>query len=77
MKLPLRVFWLMNSSVVRLMAEYDMRSLTVASSASSGDAIRQTRENLVVEIGEVIKLDPIATAVRDQVGFEELRKMQQ
>lgn len=75
LKLPLRVFWLMNSSVVRLMAEHDMRSLSIASASQAGEAIRQTREHLVVEMGEVVKLDPIAIAVRDTTGFEELRSM--
>lgn len=77
MDLPIRAFWFMNSSVVRLMAEQDIRALTVVSSAQATEAIRQTRESLVVEMGEVMKLDPIASAVRDENGFQDLKAMTQ
>lgn len=75
MSLPIRAFWLLNSSIVRLMAEHDIRNLTVVSSAQATDAIRQTRENLAVELGEVVKIDPVASAVRDEQGFAELKAM--
>lgn len=75
MSLPIRSFWFLNSTVVRLMAEEDMRSLTVVTSAQSTEAMRQTRENLVVELGDVMKIDPIAGAIRDEQGFQELKAM--
>lgn len=76
MDLPIRAFWLLNSNVSRLMAEKDMRSLTIAASAQQeGEAITQVRENLVIEMGEVMVVDPIASAVRDEEGFNELKAM--
>ena len=78
MGLPIRTFWLLNSNVVRLMAERDLRTLQVSASVQQqGEAMTQTRENLVVELGEVMVLDPIASAVRDQAGFNELKAMSQ
>ena len=78
MGLPIRAFWLLNSNVVRLMAERDLRTLQVASSAQQqGEAISHIRENLVIELGEVVVMDPIASAVRDQDGFNELKAMTQ
>lgn len=73
--MPIRSFWLMNNSVVRLMAEQDIRALTVASSAQAGEAVRSTRDNLVIEMGDVVKIDPIAGAERDEQGFQELKAM--
>lgn len=67
----------MNSTVVRLMAENDIRSLTVVSSAQASEAVKQVRETLVIEMGDVVKIDPIAGAVRDEQGFQDLKAMTQ
>jgi hypothetical protein len=53
----MRTFWLLNSSVVRILAEMDMRQLTVASAAQSDEGARQVRERLVLEVGSPIKFD--------------------
>jgi len=52
-----------------------MRALEIAASAQAGDAMRQTRENLVVEMGEIARVNPMAAAVRDEEGFQKLKAM--
>lgn len=77
MELPIKTFWLMNDSIDRISAKSDMRSLTIAACSQSGESATSHRERLVLEVGTMVKLDddPIKNAVRDQGGFDELRKM--
>ena len=75
MKLRIRAFWLLNSNITRLMAERDVRTLNLYASAQNTDEYKKTHQNLVVEMGETVKLDPIASAERDEVGFQELKSM--
>ncbi|PLC44565.1 hypothetical protein C0Q88_07755 [Ralstonia pickettii] len=72
--MPLKRFWLMSNNINRLMAERDMRSLSVAGSAQSGEGFAEYRQQLILEIGTVLRDDPLSTE-RDQAGFEELRAM--
>lgn len=73
-ELPLNVFWLLNTSIQRIRAEENLRAVTVAS-ATTGTAenYREVRESLMTELGEVMKVDPIETAERDEQGFQELK----
>jgi len=76
MRLPIRSFWLLSDSINRISASEDMRSFRVeAMSQGTTEAIREFQESLVVEMGEVVKVDPIISAVRDQAGFNELKAM--
>lgn len=75
MEVPINAFWLLNSSISRLSAEKDIRALTVASSTQASEMLKQTRENLVVEMGEVAKISPVISAVRDEQGFQKLKAM--
>lgn len=75
MNLPIQTFWLLNSSVARLMAEKDMRSVTVAASVNSTESLTEIREHLTIEMGDVMKIDPIANAVRDENAIERLRAL--
>lgn len=77
MGLPIRVFWLMNSSIGRLLAEKDIRALTVQSARHGGEQAEQIRQHLVIEMGEVGKTAQVAdlSAERDQQGFEELKTL--
>ena len=76
MNMPIRTFWFMNTCVDRLRAEEDMRQLSIASSAQSSDGYERKQESLNLQIGEVVKYDPIISAVRDQEGFDELRGLE-
>lgn len=75
--LPIRSFWLMNSTVGRLLAEKDLRAITVQATRHGGDVYTQVREHLHIEMGEVGKVEgeQQQMAVRDQVGFDELKFM--
>jgi hypothetical protein len=58
LRMPIRRFWLMQLNINRISAERDMRSLSVsAAAACSGDGIKQYRETLVLEIGNVAKVE--------------------
>lgn len=77
MRLPIRTFWFMNQSIDRIMAQKDMRSLSVAVCGQGGGAATQEyRQRLVIEQGEVFKLkfDPV-NVERDEEGFQALKTM--
>lgn len=81
MALPLRAFWLMSRNIDRIMAQGDMRSMSVAVVAqSSAEGVQQLRQALAVETGTIVKLqkddsDSPLNAQRDEQGFAELRAM--
>lgn len=81
MKMPIKTFWMMSSNIDRIMAQSDMRSLTVSVCAQAGqEAVESYRKHLIIEVGSIVKLEseaasPIIDEVRDQEGFNELRGM--
>jgi hypothetical protein len=79
MNVPIKTFWLMNYNIGRILALKDMRSLTVAVCGQSGEAASDHRQQLVIEAGTAVKLkiDPIAEAKRDEIGFQALKEMAQ
>lgn len=54
MRLPIRAFWLMNGSINRILAEKDLRSMSVAVSTQSDEGFRKAQSDLVLELGEVV-----------------------
>lgn len=76
MALPIKTFWLMNSSIERISAQKDLRSLTVAVCGQGSEAAQEYRQRLILEVGTIVKLDsnPM-NAVRDEAGFAELKKL--
>jgi hypothetical protein len=79
MTLPIRSFWMMNANIDRLTAQKDMRALTVAVCGQGGEAAQAHREQLILEVGTVVKLDdsPMSAAntARDESGFADLKAM--
>jgi hypothetical protein len=77
MRLPVRVFWMLNSTVGRLLAEEDIRHMQVTSSAQSVDGFKSKSESLLIEMGEMFKSGESALihAERDEIGFAELKMM--
>ncbi len=77
MSLPIRAFWLMNSNIGRLLAERDLRGLSLATAAQSGEGTQEIRQHLVIEMGDVGKCenDDALTAKRDQQGVDELKSL--
>jgi mannitol-specific phosphotransferase system IIBC component len=77
MALPIKTFWMLSQNVERILAQRDMRALTVAVSGQGGEAARDHRQALIKEVGTIAKLvvNPILDAERDEAGFAMLREM--
>lgn len=80
MSLPIRAFWLMNYSVGRVLAESDLRALTVQQASHGGEYGDQVKQSLVIELGEPWKTaerqrESPLDAERDHEGFEALRAL--
>jgi hypothetical protein len=60
--MPMRRFWFLNYQIDRILSQMDLRQLSVASGAQSGDGARELHERLVLEIGKVITVDPVKAA---------------
>jgi len=73
--LPFKLFWLMSNNISRLRAEKDVRALMIANCSQAQDATVELRSSLITELGTIMKVDPIASAVRDVEGFNELKAM--
>lgn len=75
MRLPIRAFWLLSGSINRLLAEKDLRSMSVASSVQDSDVYKKAQSNLVLELGEVVVSDPVISAERDPDAGAKLRAL--
>lgn len=79
MSLPIRTFWLMNSNVGRVLAERDLRTLTVQQARHGGEAGEAIRKHLLIEMGETGKVanktESPLYAERDHEGFNELKAL--
>lgn len=78
MDLPIRVFWMMNSNIGRLLAEKDIRAITVQSARHGGDCAVEIRKNLEVELGNTGKVKDDGghvDAVMDEEGYAELKAL--
>jgi len=82
MTLRLKAFWLLSGNVDRVMAQADMRKLTIAVCGQAGEAAKEYRKQLVIEIGTIVKAETVAQnaplpyeAERDVAGFEGLRML--
>lgn len=65
----------MSGNIRRLMAERDLRELSVAVAAESGEMLREYQEKLILEMGVIVKT-PIGVDIeRDEKGFAELKAM--
>lgn len=76
MALPIRAFWLMCECINRVQAEFDIRQLSIAASAQSGEGYAEYRKSLVLEITGGKGEQPLPVeydTTRDQEGFEELK----
>lgn len=81
MAMPIRTFWMMVRMADRLEAKGDLRAMTIAMVPNiAEDKINTLRDRLIIEAGEVVKMDksvapPAAEPQRDETGFAELRLM--
>lgn len=69
----------MNGCIERIMAQLDMRALTVAAASQSGEGAKQYREKLILDMGEVYVMndyyDAPPVSKRDEAGFQALKEM--
>ena len=77
MDIPIKTFWLMSGNIRRIRAGDDLRNLMTATASQSADGVKEYRERLIVDIGEVMKEPSVADAERDEAGFAELKSMAQ
>lgn len=76
MALPLKAFWFMNGAIDRIMAQKDMRHVTVTQMAqATPESVQEFRKALVIEAGTIVKLEEESPlhAQRDERGFAELK----
>ena len=65
--MPVRRFWVMNSNINRILAERDLRMLTVVNAGQSADGANECRDNLLSELGDVgrqFNLEPEENAIQ-------------
>lgn len=67
--LRLRTFWLMSECVDRIMAQADMRSLTVTVAGMDGESASEYRKSLVIESGTLVKMEVVHERDEDGVAF--------
>lgn len=77
MRLPVRAFWLMNSGVVRILAEKDMRLVAVQTARNGGEQMDSVMRNLTIEMGDVgkVSVESQLNEVRDEEGFSALKSL--
>jgi len=76
LELPIQAFWMMNSNIGRILAEYDMRSLSIGAVLNDKDAFIEKRNSLIEEMGDMFKVqsNPLDEK-RDEQGFQELKAL--
>lgn len=76
LELPIQAFWMMNSNIGRILAEYDMRSLSIGAVLNDKDAFIEKRNSLIEEMGDMFKVEssPMDDK-RDEQGFQELKAL--
>jgi hypothetical protein len=75
MALPIRAFWTLNRNINRLLAEEDLRALTLHVSRQSAEGCAAYEEKLRSEIFPSAEVFDPLKAERDEAGFSELRAM--
>jgi hypothetical protein len=74
----MKTFWLMSGNIDRIMAQRDMRTLTVFNAAQGQESATQCRDHLVIEAGTIVKTTQPA-AMRDEkmdeAGLSELKAL--
>lgn len=61
----------MNKTVGRILAETDIRALSVSSASQSTEAFTHLRDNLDLEMGDMMKVRPVL----DKAGLDALKNM--
>lgn len=75
LELPIAVFWFLHDQIDRLRAEDDIRHLTVAASAQSGESIKQTMERLTKQLGDIVIIDKTKAVMSERLDREGLASL--
>lgn len=76
--MPIQTFWMMHKNIDRVMAEADLRLLSVYAYAQSGEGIEKFSEDMRQQMGQVVEMDAVKTAFSercDKEGLEGLRDL--
>lgn len=74
MKLPINAFWVMHASINRILAEKDLRQLSIVGSQTES-SMRARQDHLIIEMdGDQVKSLEISTE-RDEEGIADLKAM--
>jgi len=71
MNMPVKAFWSLNGQITRVMAESDIRSLSVNVHSNHPEAAKEFRKTLEVELASVVKQEEKL----DTEGWSELKRM--
>lgn len=76
MGMPIRTFWLLAQNIERVAAASDLRALSVALAGQGGEQTKEFQERLILEMGALaVEERGVQDEVRDEEGFEELKRM--
>lgn len=75
MNLPIRIFWLMSFNIGRILAEKDLRHLSIVGNQTT-EGMNSLKRHLIIEMedgkgGSERKID----VERDQEGFEQIKAL--
>ena len=73
--MPCSLFWAMESCIVRVMAEGDLRAIGVKQSVASTEALQQQKQQLVMQMGEVYVVEHSRIVKAEPGAIEKLRKL--
>lgn len=75
MRLPIRVFWVLNDHIGRIAAEEDLRAFRVANNAQAGEEAKGFLDRMNAAVGKVFVLDDEVSEERDEQGISELKAL--
>lgn len=70
--MPMRTFWMMHRNIDRLMAESDLRMLSVIAYGQSGEGIEQFSQDMRRQMGRVVEFDEVKRALSEELDSEGL-----
>lgn len=76
--MPIATFWMMHRNIDRLMAEADLRMLSVFAHGQSGEGVADFSERMRKEMGQVAEVDEREAAMAqelDSMGLMSLKEL--
>ena len=73
--MPIKTFWMMHKNIDRLMAEADLRMLSVVAYGQSGEGIEKFSEDMRKQMGQVAVIDEIQAAFKEEIDSEGLASL--